>query len=594
MLQLTIDGQRVNLDPDISLEIVKCNPFLTKIGEYTYDIDVDLRDPQNAKVYGHIDRLHATLSPRGRTATLMDGARVICRGQEVLLGIEGTVAKIQILAGNSNFNYLLGNDTNIRDLDFGEMPAPTKELANSLLTSFYPEANFGFPEMTTNKGLANHPEVNKNYVLYPDYDDPILKPQPFVLYYVEKIVELLGYKLSENYLSSDPRWKRLMIIDNIWSLKYADHLPDWTIAEFIDEVEKFFNCLFLYDSIDNSVKIVSLKSFYDNSHNMVCFTSSDIIDTFRRSVTDDSDIVVDYSNVRYNLPDGEDYDYYDLPDEVEKLCSIVDVDINNIDEFRYTFSHYDKIIYRDTNTGVLFAFYKESPVVNKDLPTYAIYKQVNRYKSVIRDDKKGVLELNIVPCGTSGRDISQGNGNGNNRFSYIIGRPSSYTDPEEQTQTVNELFTAGPIKYDINKRMEVCFYLGTVLNRCLTDCVIGDSPIDYSYSQSILTVKYWFDALISSSQRVLSFSPSECGGEEHMTLELDGEHGRVNTDFSLRRFDANDEYSINIRTHEMLNPMSLYNIDNRLFYCKDLRYRVENGELTNIVEGKFYPAIIDI
>ena len=79
-----------------------------------------------------------------------------------------------------------------------------------------------------------------------------------------------------------------------------------------------------------------------------------------------------------------------------------------------------------------------------------------------------------------------------------------------------------------------------------------------------------------------------------MTLELDGEHGRVNTDFSLRRFDANDEYSINIRTHEMLNPMSLYNIDNRLFYCKDLRYRVENGELTNIVEGKFYPAIIDI
>ena len=58
MLQLTIDGQRVNLDPDISLEIVKCNPFLTKIGEYTYDIDVDLRDPQNAKVYGHIPSLH--------------------------------------------------------------------------------------------------------------------------------------------------------------------------------------------------------------------------------------------------------------------------------------------------------------------------------------------------------------------------------------------------------------------------------------------------------------------------------------------------------------------------------------------------------
>ena len=94
MLQLTIDGQRVNISPNCSFEIVKSNPFLTKIGEYSYDIDIDLRDPQNAKIYGHIERLHSIDRPKGRIATLMDGPRVICRGTEVILEIDGTNAKI--------------------------------------------------------------------------------------------------------------------------------------------------------------------------------------------------------------------------------------------------------------------------------------------------------------------------------------------------------------------------------------------------------------------------------------------------------------------------------------------------------------------
>ena len=593
MLQLTIDGQRVNISPNCSFEIVKSNPFLTKIGEYSYDIDIDLRDSQNAKVYGHIERFHSIDRPKGRIATLMDGPRVICRGTEVVLEIDGTNAKIQILAGNSDFNYFIGGDGKIRDLDFGTMPNATRELANNLLTSFYPKASFGFPEMIAGGRLCNKPDVNINYVSYSEHGSFTLKPQPFVLYYIEKLVKLLGYELSSNYLVDDPRWQRLIIIDNIWSLRYADHLPDWTISEFVDEVEKFFNCVFLYDSVSNAVKIVSLNSLYSNSKNMEVFSSSDIVGPIRKSMSQDNGLAVDASNIRYNLPDGAYYSYADLPEEVEKRCSIKNVDITKIKEFRYTFDEYEKTIFRDTNTGVLFAFEKESTKVNNDIPTFAEYLQVNQYKGVVRDKTKDTLELNIVPCAAMTTVWTEGDGNGNNNsFCHIRAKSSSYTDPVEQSQTLNSLFLNGVSEPDINKRMEVCFYLGTTLARLCQDRVIADSPSYYCYVQTIKLIEEYYESSLGG-EKVISYSPNECGGASHMTLSLDGEYGRANTDFSSQAFNSGEECTINLNTSRMLDPMALFNIDNRLFFCKELRYKVDRGALTNVVEGKFYPAVFD-
>ena len=78
-----------------------------------------------------------------------------------------------------------------------------------------------------------------------------------------------------------------------------------------------------------------------------------------------------------------------------------------------------------------------------------------------------------------------------------------------------------------------------------------------------------------------------------MTLSLDGDFGRANTDFSSQAFNSGEECTIYLKTCRMLDPMSLFNIDNRLFFCKELRYKVEKGALTNVVEGKFYPALFD-
>lgn len=609
MLQLTIDGQPVNISPECSLEIVKSNPFLTKIGEYTYDIDVDLRDPQNAKVYGHIDRLHSLSRPKGRTATLTDGARVICRGTEVLLETDGATAKIQILAGYSDFNYLIAGSGKIREMDFGIMPEPTKDVADAISTSFYPDVNFGFPEMYAKRGIPDKGDedgdedvdeiIYKGYICnradyrvekltYLNTSTNPLKPQPYVLYYIEKFVELLGYQLTYNCLVDDPRWRRLMIIDSVWSLNYADHLPDWTADEFVDEIENFFDCLFLVDSLGGTVQIVSLKSYYQNNANVVTISKEDLLEDSSRSfLNGDSNDVIDATNVSYALPNHTYFKYADLDPEVERMCRFSDIDINDLESLPW--DEKERVIYRDRKVGVEFAFLKESKKINNNIDTHAVYHQVNHLKRVERDESRSTKTLRIVPASVMGRIYVSSS---SKKYAFLSPVSLEYTDTTVEQQSLPDMIENGVSTPNISDKMEVCFYLGKTLCRDAEEGILADTPCEKYYSTTVLTTEKHFDYINADvTPRVVSYQAAECGGIRHMTLSLDGEYGRVCTDFSSLSFDASEEHTIRFRTHKMLDPMHLYNIDNRLFFCKELRYPVKNGNLGYVVEGKMFPAI---
>lgn len=608
MLQLTIDGQRVNISPDCSLEIVRSNPFLTKIGEYTYDIDVDLRDPQNAKIYGHIDRLHSLSHPKGRIAMLTDGPRVICRGTEVLLEIDGTTAKIQILAGYSDFNYLIAGSGRVREMDWGVMPEPTKDMADAISTSFYPDVNFGFPEMYARRGfpdkgdedndddvdeiiykgyICNRADYRVDKLTYLNTSANPLKPQPYVLYYIEKFVELLGYQLSYNCLVDDPRWQRLMIIDSIWSLNYADHLPDWTADEFVDEIENFFDCLFLVDSLAGTVQIVSLKSYYQDGSNIVTIPKENLLEESSRSFQNGDTGVIDATNVSYELPNHTYFRYAELDSEVERVCRFSDININDLESLPW--DEKDWVIYRDVEVGVSFAFLKESVKINNNTDTHAVFHQVNHFKRVEKNEAGKTRNLHIVPARVMGRIYVSST---SKKYAFLSPASLEYTDTDLEQQSLPDMIENGVSSPNINDKMEVCFYLGKTLCRNAEDGILADAPCEKYYSTTVLTTEKHFDYInADATPRVISYLATECGGAEHMTLSLDGKFGRVRTDFSSLNFDASEEHTVRFRTHEMLDPMHLYNIDNRLFYCKELRYPIENGVLGNIVEGKMFPAM---
>lgn len=138
MLQLLIDGKRVNLSSDTSFEFYDRNPLFSKEGQHTLDIDIDLGDPVNANIYKNMYRIDVLRRPSGRSAVLFSERGVIIRGTEVVLQVDERVAKIQLVAGNSELNYLSGGDSYIKDLDLGEITNLDITTAAQSLQGTYP------------------------------------------------------------------------------------------------------------------------------------------------------------------------------------------------------------------------------------------------------------------------------------------------------------------------------------------------------------------------------------------------------------------------------------------------------------------------
>ena len=142
MIKLLIDGSEVHLAADISLEFYDRNPFFTSEGQHTLDIDISLADPVNAVVYNAMHRIDVTGRPQNRQALLYCEKGIIIKGTEIILEIDERNAKIQIVSGNSEFNFLVGGDRYLRDLDLGDTGEITLEDAKRSLYSHFPDFDY--------------------------------------------------------------------------------------------------------------------------------------------------------------------------------------------------------------------------------------------------------------------------------------------------------------------------------------------------------------------------------------------------------------------------------------------------------------------
>ena len=85
MIQLFIDNEEVFVNDNQNIEIHDQNPLITKSGEYSYDIDINLMCAENRKVYLFIDRINQDTLITGRKARLLVDGRTVCSGTETIL-----------------------------------------------------------------------------------------------------------------------------------------------------------------------------------------------------------------------------------------------------------------------------------------------------------------------------------------------------------------------------------------------------------------------------------------------------------------------------------------------------------------------------
>lgn len=572
MIRLFIDWMEVALSPDLQLELTSCNPFFSKKGEFTYDLDIDLRYPQNEQIYGHINRSDVLSRPLNREAAIINGPLTIIKGTEIILSVEGDIAKIQIVGGNSELNYLSGNGLRIREMDFGTITVdPT--LAKKTLDGCYPQYNFVCPPVYTGYDtnaytFDNQMNIQSGTTDY--YPGTRISPQPYLLYYVEKIVELLGYTLLENFLREDRRWCRLYLVNGYDTYEYAKMLPDWTADEFITEIEKLFNCIFLVNHTNNTVRIVDIKSYYNSEKKI--YISETINSMKGKNYNVDDNLYINYDNVSFDFPELTEYKYNRVNEEILKLCEVKEVD-KYTDLWGQGDAAYDRhVIYHTKDYGLDFILVRLADGGLRQ-------KIVNRFADIKGNIDGDTTLMKIVPAEIYAGDTAIGLGSAG-IFTCAYARNANSLDDTTGDIGLNDMILNGAPEENVPDRIYVALYVGWI--NLFSEISPEVHYPGHSLPMSATDIFYFITS--TSALSLIKFD------DEELTLTLLGDNGLYNRYYKGGiKITTDTECLSSFLMKERLDSKLIYVIENKSYYCKELRYKVSTTGMDNVVEGTFYP-----
>lgn len=557
MTRLFIDGQEVVLSENFELELITENPYFTRNGEYTYDIDIDLRDAHNRSIYQNINRSDVTKGIKNRKATLMSGALEIISGMEVVLSIENYTAKIQIVAGNSQLNYE-GGDTNIRSMLLDGISMSSQEAVNTLFGNF-PEYNVVYPpivnytESNGDMSILNNVQVGED-ISFTDVEN--ISPQYYLLYVIENLITKLGFTKGVNDLEDDPVWSRLFIVNPYKDSILQELLPDWTINEFIEQIELFLDCIISIDKVNGRFNIISLNKYFENQD--IVYLDNVIDDSVEKTFDVDTNYAFAYKYVSYDLPSDKYYNYLKLKDGVRENCSIVSSP--EWDDFQTQYEQYYSGPYilhsDDYGLDYVVTDYSVSGETKKGLII------VDRFKDAGDLDSRDKSSFQIVPAEIEKISIYSVTGG-----RYLIGPAVKKLKTDPGSNAINDLINSSEVKSDIPDKLYVGIYYGIqkALNR---------GPNEFPG-------EYWDKMPMGSNDRYFIQEPTTLGGNQAIltlpdyTITLDGDNGLFNRIYKNKReIDTSVEYTFQFLTNTVYKLDRIFVIRNKRYYCKEIRYKI--------------------
>lgn len=573
MTRLFIDGQEVVLSENFELELITENPYFTRNGEYTYDIDIDLRDAHNRSIYQNINRSDVTKGIKNRKATLMSGALEIISGMEVVLSIENYTAKIQIVAGNSQLNYE-GGDTNIRSMLLDGISMSSQEAVNTLFGNF-PEYNVVYPpivnytESNGDMSILNNVQVGED-ISFTDLEN--ISPQYYLLYVIENLITKLGFTKGVNELEDDSVWSRLFIVNPYKDSILQELLPDWTINEFIEQIELFLDCIISIDKVNGRFNIISLNKYFENQD--IVYLDNVIDDSVEKTFDVDTNYAFAYKYVSYDLPSDKYYNYLKLKDGVRENCSIVSSP--EWDDFQTQYEQYYSGPYilhsDDYGLDYVVTDYSVSGETKKGLII------VDRFKDAGDLDSRDKSSFQIVPAEIEKISIYSVTGG-----RYLIGPAVKKLKTDPGSNAINDLINSSEVKSDIPDKLYVGIYYGIqkALNR---------GPNEFPG-------EYWDKMPMGSNDRYFIQEPTTLGGNQAIltlpdyTITLDGDNGLFNRIYKNKReIDTSVEYTFQFLTNTVYKLDRIFVIRNKRYYCKEIRYKITPKGMDKIAEGVFYLA----
>jgi hypothetical protein len=586
MTRLFIDNKEVNLPSDMELELYRCNPFFTKNGDYTFEIEIDLKDPSNRKVYQNLNRMDVTKRPENRSALLIcDGVKVI-EGTEIVLSMDEDKADIQIVADNSDINYLLGDEESIRDFDLGEVTM-TREQANACIEKYYPESPVAICPASSRRYKLKKGYTRTEYNYFPPStygtqamsSDSTVNPQPYVLYILQKVVESLGYKVAYNQLTQVDLFNRIFFVHSFEGEPFQKMAPDMTRQDFIEECEKFFNCVLIADSIKKEVSIYQINTFYENKPKTYI---NKVLETFKKEYDNEDTVNMNYTNVAYSSNLSDKFKRVDK--EIVAKCEVLTWDdFSTLVSKSFSDDYYDDFyIHKVAGDSIEY-------VPEKDTTTFkgaeGRYERVfNRFADIVdeEDEDTDKVELGFVPATPSAvGNIDEYGGSVMDDSSDV---DTTSDDDEEQglldalENGLEEEETPEFFRIGINAGIQPCWDRN---GQAVASKYCVQSWIDSVGYQEGYTLKD------GSTKGVPSRSYTHFNPE--LTLALAGENGLYARFYSKnKKVNTTVKYTISFVTDKILDPKTIFVINNQEYYCNQLKYTIRPNGKDKVCEGEFY------
>lgn len=579
MTNLYIDGIAVVLPSEFSITVKQENAFFTKNGEYTYDIELSLLVPENAKLYGFLNRLNITDRPATkRKAVLVADNRVYLNGTEIITGWTDTKVSIQLVSGNSELNYFVGSDELISTLEMKETnPVVNGSVSTDYVKKTYPEVDYNL--MMTYDSLH---QVDKNIWLYRLYNNDVNNPyagyivqkediqpydyipQPYLCAYMRELLKALGYTLEYNAIEDTP-WKSVYIVHVCETYKWNEMLPGWTAKDFLQNIETMFNGSFLIDHRTKKVSFLLNVSYLPKVRNVHL---QNVVDAYTVEVEEEEESDAVNSTIKYKLPSSEYYKMRCLPDVVKEAAKHKVIDEGLFAFFGKPENQVTDTIfdYQSVNRKII---YLEGSGIMSNL------EMVDELASLVRENAESELELEFVPAELTERAFyMEGIDPGGFYFGqyYIPSVSVSDDEPDETTyDSIHNMVNNLSEKKESKSNIFLAFFRG------LNPVQIGVMPAN-SYPLAFI------DRFFPTTSWPATL-PSD-----YPTFNL----VEMEKYFYSNAYKIDRKNAIKITCYDsnLYPASSVFEIFNRRYLAKEIEYTIGPNGRTKAWTGTFYPASI--
>lgn len=394
MTELYLNDTQVVFDNSESVKITKENPYFTQSGTYTLDVSIPMNCPENRLFFSNLQRLDVSKSGMKKMdARLIADNHLLLSGSATINSVTDETIKVQLVGDNSDVNFISSaEEVYIDEIDMGtterklvwndwDGTAPG-DVSQYVFMPVYDETN----SRVNNAASVRVLEGGSATLTLSD-----LAPMPNLLTVLKKVIGYFGYAVTVNELDVSP-WNRIVIANarKCSSLRLA--LPHWTVKEFLQEIQYFFNCTVIFNSYTKQAEIRSNKDYF-TSMQPVAYES---VDEYTAEVDEDggdSGECLANANIRFDAS-GSPAHEYDIVDD-ELLDSYPHEEHESSAEL-------DKSVLVGGSSPLLRRVYDCGDGVfiygGRNEYNYCSLRQINQFGSLIRDKESDeFIDMRICP-----------------------------------------------------------------------------------------------------------------------------------------------------------------------------------------------------